>query len=578
MGDDSEQGRAQMTTLGIDLGTTNSACAIWKEGEVTLIPNLLNSFLTPSVVGIDEQGEILIGEAAKHRLISHPRKTISVFKRYMGTNHAIELENRLFTPTELSALMLRGLKEDAEAYLGETITDAVISVPAYFNDVQRKATQLAGELAGLNVGRLINEPTAAAMVYGLHQKVDGMKFLVLDLGGGTFDVSLVEYFDGVLEVHASSGDNHLGGEDFLQILAEHYFKQTKVDKKSLSPSELQHLYDRLETVKRKLSAEYEVILEQAVLTQRKPFTITRETFDKLVQPLLHRVQIPIERTLRDAGVNLNELGEVVLVGGATRMFAFRSLIAKMFRRMPAGNIDPDLVVAMGAGVQAGLIQKHEDLDDVVLTDVAPYTLGVGIINQNDPSGKQGERFLPIIERNSVIPISVERNLYTAHDYQTEANIKIFQGESRLVRNNVFLGELNISIPRAKAGLESFNVRYSYDMNGLLEVDVVVNSTGQTFHTIIDNSPGNLSEKEIEISKKKLAQLKFHPREHAENRTIIARAEQMYESALGEERDFISEILSEFEQVLERQNPIEIKKAANHLSETLDRLETDNLFS
>jgi molecular chaperone HscC len=567
-----------MTILGIDLGTTNSACAVWRDGKTTLIPNQLNAFLTPSVVGLDEQGEILIGEAARHRLISHPGKTVSVFKRYMGTDYSVKLGGRSFTSTELSALMLRSMKEDAEAFLGETITDAVISVPAYFNDVQRKATKLAGELAGLNVERLINEPTAAAMVYGLHEKLDGIQFLILDLGGGTFDVSLVEYFDGVLEVHASSGDNHLGGEDFLVALSEFYFQTTGIDKRKLSANELQLLYERLESAKRKLSAEREVTIERAVTVQEAPFVLSRDDFDRIAQPLLHRVQLPIERTLRDAGISPAEIDEVVLVGGATRMFAFRSLISRMFRRVPAGNIDPDLVVAMGAGIQAGLKQKHVDLDDVVLTDVCPYTLGVEIVNEGDVSGKQGGLFMPIIERNSIVPISIERNLCTVADNQTEVNVRIFQGESRLVKNNVFLGKLELKVPKAKAGQETMDVRYSYDMNGLLEVDVKVNSTGKIYYTTIVNSAGDLSAKEIAASKEKLAKLKFHPREHAENRTLIARAERLYESTLGEKRDYISHALSEFETVLERQNSLEIKKAAGRFSEVVGELEEDNLFS
>ncbi|WP_299199708.1 molecular chaperone HscC [uncultured Amphritea sp.] len=567
-----------MTILGIDLGTTNSACAVWKDGKTTLIPNQLNAFLTPSVVGIDQQGEILVGMSARHRLISHPGNTVAVFKRYMGTDYSINLGKRSFTAAELSSLILRSLKEDAEAYLGETITQAVISVPAYFNDVQRKATKLAGELAGLNVDRLINEPTAAAMVYGLHDKRDGVQFLILDLGGGTFDVSLVEYFDGVIEVHASSGDNHLGGEDFLEMLVNYYFEKNGLAKRSLTANELQRVYEVLEGAKRKLSSEREIVIEQAVKSQQQPFSLSREEFDRIVHPLLHRVQLPIERTLRDAGVNPAEIDEVVLVGGATRMFAFRSLITRMFRRMPAGNIDPDLVVAMGAGIQAGLKQKHADLDDVVLTDVCPYTLGVEIHNEGDKNDKQGGLFMPIIERNSIVPVSVERTLYTVCDNQKIVSINVYQGESRLVKNNVNLGELEVRIPPAKAGEESLNVRYSYDMNGLLDVDVTVNSTGLTQHRTIINSASGLTDKEIEKSREKLAKLKFHPRDQAENRVLIARAERLYECSLGDKRDYISNLLSHFEQVLEKQNPVEIKKVTAQFCEVLDGLEEDNLFS
>ncbi len=567
-----------MTILGIDLGTTNSACAIWQEGTVRLIPNRLDKYLTPSVVGLDDNGEILVGESARHRLVSHPKKTTSVFKRYMGTDYQVDLGGRPFTAVELSALVLRSLKEDAETFLGETITDAVISVPAYFNDVQRKATKLAGELAGLHVERLINEPTAAAMVYGLHNKGDGDQFLVLDLGGGTFDVSLVEYFDGVLEVHASSGDNYLGGEDFLNVISDYYFEQTDINKNKLKSTDLQRLYEQLEEVKKKISSEREITLEQAIPEQKTPFTLTREAFDKISAPLLQRIQLPVERTLRDANVSPHEIDEIVLVGGATRMHAFRSLITKMFRRMPAGNIDPDLVVAMGAGIQAGLKQKDEDLDDVVLTDVCPYTLGLAIINKSDHANKQGDLFFPIIERNSIVPISVERELCTTSDNQKEVSIDVYQGESRLVKNNVFLGSLSIKVPKNKAGEETITVRYSYDMNGLLEIDVKVDSTGKIHNKVIINSSDSLSKEEIEASKNKLSKLKFHPREKEENRALIARTERLYEVSLGEKRDYISNILSQFEQILEKQNPAEIERAAANLKEILDELESDNLFS
>ena len=567
-----------MTILGIDLGTTNSACAIWKDGESVLIPNRLGSYLTPSVVGVDEGGEILVGEIARHRLISHPAMTTSVFKRYMGSDHQIRVGKKTFTAPELSSLVLRSLKEDAEAFTGESISHAVISVPAYFNDIQRKATKLAGELTGLQVDRLINEPTAAAMMYGLHSRNDGAQFMILDLGGGTFDVSIVEYFDGILEVHASSGDNHLGGEDFLNMLAEHYFNFIGVNPNTLKKTELQHIYDGLEAAKRKLSFEREIEINGLTKSQQQPWLINRQDFERMMQPLLHRIQTPVERTLRDAGIHPDNIGEVVLVGGATRMHAFRSLVTKMFRRMPSGNIDPDLVVAMGAGIQAGLKQKDSDLDDIVLTDVCPYSLGTEIINENDPSGKQGGLFMPIIERNSIVPVSIERSLYTVSDNQTRVLINVFQGESRLVKHNVYLGELEVKVPKAKAGKESIDVRYSYDMNGLLEVDVTVPSTGKKYQKTIINSPGSLSESDIEKSKNKLASLKFHPRAQEENRSLIARAERLFESSLGERREELSQLLSSFDQVLERQNPAEIKRAAKQMSEILAELESENLFS
>jgi len=567
-----------MRILGIDLGTTNSACAIWNNGKAELIPNRLDKLLTPSVVGIDENNEVLVGESAKHRLVSHPSLTASVFKRYMGSEYEFKLGKRKFSPVELSSLVLRSLKEDAEAYLKEEITQAVISVPAYFSDAQRKATKLAAELVGLKVERLINEPTAAAMVYGLHEKSDGAQFLILDMGGGTFDVSLVEYFSGVLEVHASSGDNFLGGEDFLSVLAQKYLSDHSINEKKLSSNERQRIFEMLNNAKHQLTYSQNVTVEKAHKQQEKPWIIDRDLFLKISQPLLYRIQTPIERTLSDAAITPSDIDEVVLVGGATRMPMIRSLVSKMFRRMPSGNIDPDLVVAMGVAIQAGLKEKQSDLDDIVLTDVCPYSLGTEILNHNDKSGKQGGLFMPIIERNSVVPTSIVKSLCTASDNQKELKVCIYQGESRLVKNNIYLGELEVEVPRGPKGKETIDVRYSYDMNGLLEIDVTVDSTGKTYHKTILNTPGTLSEKEIEASKVKLANLKFHPRENESYRVLIARAEKIYEGALGERRDNIGNILYQFDQVLESQDIRDIEKFVQKLEEHLHLIEQESVFT
>jgi len=566
-----------MRIIGIDLGTTNSACSIWNNGKPELIPNRLNKLLTPSVVGIDDHGKILVGEYAKQRLVSHPSSTTSIFKRYMGSEYQCHLGKRSFNAAELSSLILRSLKEDAETHLGEAITQAVISVPAYFNDAQRKATKLAGELAGLQVERLINEPTAAAMVYGLHKINDGAQFLILDMGGGTFDVSLVEYFSGVIEVHASSGDNFLGGEDFLHILVKKYLNDNHINGKKLSPVERQLIIDSINKAKHQLTFAKSITIENAYKTQDKPWIINREDFANAAKSVLYRIQSPIERTLNDAGISPSEIDEVILVGGATRMPMFRTLISKMFRRVPSGNIDPDLVVTMGVAMQAGLRERQSDLDEVILTDVCPYTLGTEIINLSDESGQQGGLFMPIIERNSIVPVSIIKTLCTASDNQTQLKISIFQGESRLVKNNVFLGEFDIKVPKGPEGKETIDVRYSYDMNGLLDVDVTVNSTGNTYQKIIKNS-GTLSKKEIKASKEKLANLKFHPRESVTSRLLIARAEKYYESSLGENREYVGSILSQFEKTLEKQNVRDIKVSTHQFEQALDRFEQQGIFT
>lgn len=567
-----------MTIIGIDLGTTNSACAIWRDGKPRLIPNRLDQLLTPSVVGVDSGGEILVGESAKHRLISHPKRTAAAFKRYMGSRKIFRLGGLKFSEVELSSIVLRSLKEDAEVYLKDKVSKAVISVPAYFNDVQRKATKQAGELAGLQVERLINEPTAAAMVYGLHESADNTQFMILDMGGGTFDVTLVELFSGVMEVHASSGDNFLGGEDFTQAIVDQYMQDHQLDKYDLNATERQHLYNMLDKVKHALSRKSEVIVEQALKQQNSAWRLDRDGFATLVQPLLKRVQGPIERSLRDSDTSPEDVDQIILVGGATRMQVFRSLISKMFRRLPSGHIDPDIVVGMGTAIQAGLKQKNADLSDIVLTDVCPYTLGTDVINHHDHSGEQGTLYCPIIERNTTVPVSIEKTHYTAADNQTNVAVGIYQGEARLTKNNVCIGELVVKVPKGPAGKESIKVRFSYDMNGILDVDVTVVSTGSISSTTIVNSPNTLSEGDIKASREKLARLKFHPRNGEEIRTLIAHLERHFESALGEQRADIGITLSNFEEILERQDPIEIKLWVDKLKERLNDLEMDRLFT
>ncbi|WP_262459814.1 molecular chaperone HscC [Alloalcanivorax balearicus] len=561
-----------MAIIGIDLGTTNSACGVWTGQGVELISNRLGDVLTPSVVGVDASGEIMVGRTARQRLIHHSDRTVAAFKRLMGTDHKITLGDQRFSATELSSLVLRSLKEDAETYLGEPVTEAVISVPAYFNDNQRHATKQAAELAGLTVRRLINEPTAAAMAYGLHEKQEGL-FLILDLGGGTFDVSLLEFFDGVMEVHASAGDNFLGGEDFVDAMIDDVLAEHELSRDALPASVMQNLYLQMEGAKRRLGNAQTLSLKLG--DREVTHEVTPEWFARVVTPLLLRVKHPIERALRDANLHPDKVDDVVLVGGSTRLALFRSTVGKMFGRLPSCHLDPDTVVAVGATIQAGLLARGEGLDDVVLTDVCPYTLGTGVINEDNP--RLGDYFLPIIERNSVVPISVERHLSTASNNQTKMKIRIYQGENRLVEKNVYLGELSVTVPKGPRGQESVIVRYSYDMNGLLEVDVKVESTGKTYYQLIEHTPGALSEDDKARSLQRLAALKFHPRDGEENRALLARGERLYESSLGDRREFIADLMGRFEQVLDRQNPLDIARVQKEFKEALDSLESEDWF-
>jgi len=563
-----------MTILGIDLGTTNSACGVWRDGAETLIPNSQGNFLTPSVVGVDGKTNILVGKTAANRLVTNPENNVAVFKRLMGTDHRVGLGKEKFTATELSSFVLRSLKNDAEAFLGEEISEAVISVPAYFNDNQRHATKLAGELAGLKVQRLINEPTAAAMAYGLHEKGEGI-FVVLDMGGGTFDVSVIEYFDGVMEVHASAGDNFLGGEDFLEAMVVAFLDEHKIEREALSKQDMQRLYEVLEQAKRALSGPQPPCVEIELAENNISYEVSAGWFSRIVTPLLLRVRNPIEQAIRDADIQVTKIEEVLLVGGATRMAMFRNTVGRLFSRIPSSTLDPDLVVAMGAAVQAGLKEKDQSLDDIVLTDVCPYSLGTDIADAEDPT-KIGF-FLPLIERNTTVPTSHVETLYTVQDNQTAVQLGIYQGENRLVAKNVFLGAIDAKVPKNKAGRESVDVRFSYDMNGLLEVDVKVNSNGKTYKKVIEQSPGSLTGKELEKSHKRLAALKFHPREVEKNLELLSRGERLYLLHLGGTRTVIGKQLAAFENVLDRQNQREIDRAQQDFSMFLDQFDQEPLL-
>ncbi|MEH6459143.1 Hsp70 family protein [Chitinimonas sp. JJ19] len=562
--------------IGIDLGTTNSLVAVWRDGQAEMIPNALGHALTPSVVGLDDSGAVLVGLAARERLITHPQLTTAVFKRYMGSDRQTRLGSQLFRPEELSALVLKSLKADAERFLGETVTEAVITVPAYFSDAQRKATKIAGQLAGLKVERLVNEPTAAALAYGLHQNEPESRFLVFDLGGGTFDISILELFEGVMEVRASAGDNFLGGEDFSEALIDGFIeavgKQHGLTDKQADPVVYQALRKQAEQAKRGLSGTAEVAMELRYQEQSLRWAIGEEAFLKLCEPLLKRLREPIEKALRDARLKAIDLDQIVLAGGATRMPAVRKLVAKLFGRMPAMNLNPDEVVARGAAVMAGLKARDETLNEVVMTDVCPYSQGIEVSEQIATGRFQPGFYLPIIERNSVVPISREQVVSTIVDNQMALHVSVYQGESRLVKDNIFLGEITIPVPPRPAGQISVSVRFTYDVNGLLEAEMTVAETGEKHRLIIEENPGVLTPAEIEEKLAALAKLKIHPRELLPNAQLMARADRMFQQALGEERQWIAQATARFQSMLESQEETTIKQGRDELKTLLDQLE------
>lgn len=425
--------------LGIDLGTTNSLIAVWQDGQARLIPNALGDVLTPSVVSLDEDDTILVGKAARARLTTHPERTAAAFKRFMGSDKQVQLGTRQFSPEELSALVLGSLKQDAEAFLGHAVSEAVISVPAYFSDEQRKRTLFAAELAGLSVTRLINEPTAAAMAYGLHeQKFE--RTLIFDLGGGTFDVTVLEYALPLIEVHASTGDNFLGGEDFTAALLQASLKHWQLTPAMVDAQSMASLGDALEQLKCKLGED----------TQHLSWRHADKTFEwsldeaaavKIWEPLLARLRAPIEQALRDARLKPRDLDSLVLVGGATRMPAVQQMVATLFGRLPYRHLDPDTIVALGAATQAACKARDGAVEELILTDVCPYTLGIATMRGEDIKGA----FSPIIERNTIIPTSRVERYYTTQPKQTVLRIAVYQGERPWVCDNILIDAFEVTL-------------------------------------------------------------------------------------------------------------------------------------
>ncbi len=558
--------------IGIDLGTTNSLVAVWEGDKARILPNALGELLTPSVVGLDDQGQLLVGDIARERLHTHPHLTASLFKRYMGSARETQLGNRAYRAEELSAMLLRSLKADAERALGEPVHEAVISVPAYFSDAQRKATRIAGELAGLKVEKLVNEPTAAALAYGLEQRSEA-NFLVFDLGGGTFDVSILELFDGVMEIRASAGDNFLGGEDFDDLIVGHFI--AKVGAADLpdtaQPAIAQRLRREAQRVRHALGqaqVERFTLREQ---TREWGLEVTQGELAEIVRPLLDRLRAPIERAMRDARIKVADLDEILLVGGTTRMPLVRKLVASLFGRIPSMQLNPDQVVAQGAAAQAALQARHASLEEVVLTDVCPYTLGIETTVQQG-TGYQSGHYLPIIERNTVVPVSRSRTVSTLHDNQKLVKLEIYQGESRLVSNNIFLGELDIPVPPLKAGEVSLDVRFTYDNNGLLEAQVYLPVNGETRRLVIENNPGVLQPEEIAQRLAALEALKVHPRDQQINTLLMARLDRLYQESLGDGRDHVAALANYFQQMLDTQDEHQIRKARSDINERLAHFE------
>ena len=564
-------------TIGIDLGTTNSVVAVMEGGKPTVIANAEGSRTTPSIVGFSKTGERLVGQLAKRQAILNPEKTIVSIKRHMGEDYKVNIDGKDYTPQEISAMILRKLADDASSYLGEKVTSAVITVPAYFNDAQRQATKDAGKIAGLDVLRIVNEPTAAALAYGM-EKEKSEKVLVFDLGGGTFDVSILEIGDGVHEVLSTSGDTHLGGDDFdqkvMDWICEEFKKQEGIDLKG-DKQAMQRVKEAAEKAKCELSSVVETNINLPFITadangpKHLDLNLTRAKFEDLSYELLERCKKPVEQAIKDAGISKSEINEVVLVGGSTRIPAVQQLVKEYTGKEPNQSVNPDEVVAVGAAIQAGVLAG--EVKDIVLLDVTPLTLGIETL---------GGVMTPLVPRNTTIPVSKSQVFSTAENNQTAVDIHVLQGERPMASDNKSLGMFKLDgIAPAMRGIPQIEVTFDIDANGIVNVSAKDKATNKEQKITITNS-SNLSEQDIDKMVKEAEANAAEDKKKKEDAEVKNNASGLIGSADRVMKDFEGKIdsadeakLKEQKEALEKalnenKSPDELKKLSDELQQTM----------
>ncbi len=539
-------------TIGIDLGTTNSVMAYLKDGKPEIIPNNRGERLTPSCVSLTKDGEILVGQSAKNQAVINPERTIVSIKRLMGTKEKIKIDKTVFSPEEVSGIILKKLKEDAEEFLGGPVSDAVITVPAYFNDNQRSATMQAAKIAQLNVLRIINEPTAAALAYGAINNTDGERIIILDLGGGTYDVSLLDVGDNVFEVLASAGNNHLGGDDFDKRIVEHilsaFYSETGIDL-SGDRMALQRMYEQAVKAKIELSEAKHTSISIPFITadelgpRHLEMRLTRAQLEELIADYIDSLAEPFFQVIDDAKVSIAEISKMILVGGSTRIPAVDKKFQELADTQPYKNINPDECVAIGAAIQAGIIQgviQQTGGEQMILVDVTPFSLGIEI---------DKGRFIPIITRNTPIPVTKMQNFTTVSDYQTIVDVKVFQGEEEYVKDNHFLGNFELTdIKPARKGEPDIEVSFSLDQNGVLSVTALNKQSGVSSRLAIKNM-SSLSDAEVdailEENKKQEMAMQFKEDAVIEDAQKIIEALQCYAvTATETEQDDIGHLIDD----------------------------------